>query len=87
MVPPLAGVLKFIVDGASRGKPGPASIGGVLLNFKGEVLISFSKPIGIKDSNEAEVFAILKTLRIYSRSFGDNLIVESNSSNAVSWVS
>ena len=48
---PLEGVLKFNVDGASRGKLGPAGIGGVLHNFKGGVLISFSNPIGIKNSN------------------------------------
>ena len=28
------GILKFNVDGAARGKPGPASIGGVLHNDK-----------------------------------------------------
>lgn len=37
--------------GAARGKLGPADIGGVVRNFKGEVLICFFKPIGIKNSN------------------------------------
>lgn len=41
-VPPLPGSLKFNVDGAARGKPGPAGIGGVLRNYKGEVLFMFS---------------------------------------------
>ena len=44
------------MDGAERGKFGPAEIEGVLLNFKSDVLVFFfSKPIRIKDFNEAEV--------------------------------
>lgn len=31
--------------------------------------------------------AILEALRLYSPSFGGNLIVESDSSNAISWIS
>eukprot|EP00268_Persea_americana_P062605 TRINITY_DN8040_c1_g2_i6.p1 TRINITY_DN8040_c1_g2~~TRINITY_DN8040_c1_g2_i6.p1 ORF type:complete len:254 (+),score=31.35 TRINITY_DN8040_c1_g2_i6:132-893(+) len=34
--PPSPNVLKFNVDGAARGKPGPAGIGGILRNYKGE---------------------------------------------------
>eukprot|EP00268_Persea_americana_P068026 TRINITY_DN9427_c0_g1_i1.p1 TRINITY_DN9427_c0_g1~~TRINITY_DN9427_c0_g1_i1.p1 ORF type:complete len:120 (+),score=19.95 TRINITY_DN9427_c0_g1_i1:825-1184(+) len=87
LVPPSLGVLKFNVDGAARGKPRPAGIGGVLRNSKGEVLFTFSKPIGIRDSKEAEVLAILKALCYFSRFFHGNLIVESDSSNVVAWVS
>lgn len=36
-VPPSQGVLKFNVDGATRGKPDPAGIGGVLRNSDGVV--------------------------------------------------
>lgn len=43
---PQLGVLKFNFDGASRGKPRLASIGGVLRNDKGEVLI-ISKHVGV----------------------------------------
>jgi hypothetical protein len=35
--PPPLGVLKFNVDGATKGKSGPAGIGGVLHDNKGEV--------------------------------------------------
>ena len=41
----------------------------------------------IKDSNEAEELAILEALAIYSGSFGDNLIVESDSFNEASSIS
>lgn len=39
---PPSGVLKFNVDGEARGKTGPAGLGGVLRNGKGEVLFMFS---------------------------------------------
>ncbi|XXG72211.1 hypothetical protein AAC387_Pa07g1359 [Persea americana] len=85
--PPPIGVLKFNVDGASSGKPGPACIGGVLRNFKGKVLIMFSKHIRICDSNEVEVLAILEAFHLFPRDCFEPLIVESNSSNAIAWVS
>ena len=47
----------------------------------------FSKHVGVRDSNEAEVLEILKALRLFSTNFGDALIVESDSSNAIFWVS
>ena len=59
--PPL-GVLTFNVDGATRGKPGPTGIGGVLHNNKGGVLFMFSKHVGICDSNEAKMSSILEAL-------------------------
>eukprot|EP00268_Persea_americana_P056975 TRINITY_DN6784_c0_g1_i2.p2 TRINITY_DN6784_c0_g1~~TRINITY_DN6784_c0_g1_i2.p2 ORF type:complete len:105 (-),score=19.94 TRINITY_DN6784_c0_g1_i2:1073-1387(-) len=47
----------------------------------------FSKYIGIKDSNEGEVLAILEALRIcFSNNF-HSIVVESNSLNAISWMS
>eukprot|EP00268_Persea_americana_P021089 TRINITY_DN21101_c0_g1_i1.p1 TRINITY_DN21101_c0_g1~~TRINITY_DN21101_c0_g1_i1.p1 ORF type:complete len:199 (+),score=31.91 TRINITY_DN21101_c0_g1_i1:157-753(+) len=84
--PPSMGMLKFNVDGAARGKPGPAGIGGVLCDDKGVILCLFSKSVGVRDSNEAEVLAILEALRILSSSFQGCLIVESDSSNGISWV-
>lgn len=39
-----------------------------------------------QDSNEAVVMAILEAILIYSSSFQDKLIIESDSSNAISWV-
>lgn len=44
-------------------------------------------PSCIKDSNKPEVLAILEALTIYSRSFGDNLIVESDTFNEASSIS
>ena len=75
-LPPF-GVLKFNVDAAAKGKLGLAGIGGVLRNHKGEVIYMFFEHVGIKDSNEVEVLAILEALRICHSSYQQNLIVES----------
>ena len=56
----------FNVEGAVRGKPDPT---GIALNDKGVVLCLCSKGVAVRDSNEAEVLAIMEALRIYSRSF------------------
>lgn len=44
--------------GCGKRKPGPAGVGGVLRNNQGIVLAIFSKSVGVKESNEAEVLAI-----------------------------
>lgn len=41
-------------------------IRGVLRNCKGDVLIMLSKYVGVCDSNEAQVLAILEGLRLFS---------------------
>lgn len=59
----------------------------MLCNHKGEILLMFSKHVGSKESNEAEVVAMLEALRIFSGSFQGKLIVKSNSVNVMAWVS
>lgn len=44
--PPSPGFLKFNVDGASQGNPGPSGIGGVIRNHNNVILGYFSKNIG-----------------------------------------
>lgn len=44
----------------------------------------FSKCVGIKDSNKAEVLTNLEALRIYCITYQHNFIVESDSPNAIS---
>ena len=63
--PPSIGLFKFNVDEAAREKPRPAGIGGVLRNCNGDVLFMFSKYVRVCDSNEAEVLAILESLRSF----------------------
>jgi ribonuclease HI len=86
---PPQNVWKWNVDGSSRGKPGAASIGGVLRNDCGEIAAKFAVSIGVKDSDEAEflaiVFALEQSLDKEWRSNG-TIIVESVSRNALAWV-
>lgn len=57
---------KFIVftDGGARGNPGPAALGYVIKNEKGETLKEHGEYIGEKTNNEAEyrapIFALKK---------------------------
>jgi ribonuclease HI len=46
-------------DGASRGNPGPASIGGVVLDEDGRTLASIARRIGRGTNNEAEYRAAI----------------------------
>lgn len=46
----------------------------------------FSKGVGVRDSNETEVLAILEALRIFSESFQGSMIVDNDSFNTISWV-
>lgn len=46
-------------DGASRGNPGPASIGGLVLDESGRILETISRRIGRATNNEAEYRAAI----------------------------
>ncbi|OMO62830.1 reverse transcriptase [Corchorus capsularis] len=86
---PTSGFLKFNVDGASKGKPGPAGIGGILRDENGRVCMEFSKSTGIMELNEDKVCAIREGLLVFCASRwveSHGLIVESDSSIAVKWV-
>ncbi|XVF66499.1 hypothetical protein PTKIN_Ptkin10aG0041000 [Pterospermum kingtungense] len=88
-IPPPIGYVKFNVDGASSGKPGPAGIGGVMRIHASEELARFSKSVGIEDSNVAELMAIREAFLTFIDSpyvYNCALIVESDSKNAVTWV-
>jgi len=54
---------KLYTDGGSRGNPGKAAIGGVILNNENSVG-TFSKYIGIQTNNFAEYTALLEGLNI-----------------------
>jgi ribonuclease HI len=57
--------VKLYVDGASRRNPGPAGIGGVILDADNERLLDqFCKFKGEKTNNEAEYLAIIEGLSV-----------------------
>ncbi|XVE62525.1 hypothetical protein DITRI_Ditri06bG0124600 [Diplodiscus trichospermus] len=57
--PPM-GMLKFNVDGASLGKPGPVGIGAILRDHLERQRIIFSKDVRVVDSNIAEYLVSMK---------------------------
>lgn len=69
-------------DGASRGNPGAASAGAVILDGNGRTLWELSLSLGVKTNNEAEYTALLKVLEELERRnikkasiFGDSRLV------------
>ncbi|MFH1282920.1 MAG: ribonuclease HI family protein [bacterium] len=51
--------LHLFCDGACRGNPGPAGIGGVVKDVSGENLLKFSESIGVATNNIAEYKALI----------------------------
>ncbi len=49
-------------DGGSRGNPGPAGIGAVLKNEKGDIVDEVSEYIGEATNNQAEYLAVVSAL-------------------------
>lgn len=60
---------KLIVftDGASRGNPGPASYGFVIIDSSGKHLEKVGEKIGVATNNFAEYSAVLEALRLISQ--------------------
>ncbi|XVF06146.1 hypothetical protein REPUB_Repub06bG0022400 [Reevesia pubescens] len=80
--------LKFNVDSASKGKPGPVGIGSVLRDDKGLVKMILSKSIRVANFNLAELLALRKVVFMFVASKWVNshgLWLESDSKNAVKW--
>jgi ribonuclease HI len=65
-------VEKIVVytDGGSRGNPGPAGIGVIIANAKGQIIKKYSHDIGIRTNNEAEYEAVIFALQKIRHLFG-----------------
>lgn len=50
------------VDGASRGNPGVAGIGALIVNEDGETVKEIAEPLGITTNNVAEYSALIRAL-------------------------
>jgi len=57
-------------DGGSRGNPGPAAVGVVVCNAKGEAVKKYSETIGEATNNEAEYRAVIFGLKKIKQIFG-----------------
>lgn len=60
-------------DGGSRGNPGPAAIGVIFCNEKGQVIKKFSEYLGDATNNEAEYQAVIFALKKFKALFGKKL--------------
>ena len=54
-------------DGGSRGNPGPAGVGMVVMNNKYDVLKKGSKALGVMTNNEAEYWAVIEGLQLLKK--------------------
>ncbi len=65
--------LIIYTDGGARGNPGPAGIGAILQNEKGETLKEISEYIGETTNNQAEYEALIRALWAAKELFGEGL--------------
>lgn len=71
--------LTIYTDGASRGNPGPAAIGVVVLDETGRLVSKLSKAIGTATNNQAEYLALIAGLEQAARLGGDTLDIKLDS--------
>lgn len=62
--------LIIYTDGGARGNPGPAAIGVVITNEKGELVKKYSQTIDEATNNEAEYRAVIFALKKIKALFG-----------------
>lgn len=55
--------LTIYTDGGARGNPGPAGIGGVILDEEGNELAAISESIGEATNNQAEYQAVIAAIK------------------------
>ncbi len=65
--------ITIYTDGGSRGNPGPAAVGALFCNEKGEVFKRYSECLGETTNNEAEYQAVILALKKFKALFGKKL--------------
>jgi len=80
-------ILYLFTDGGARGNPGPAAIGVVLKDKKGDVLEQHGEKIGEKTNNQAEYQALIKGLQLAQKYQPRKLICLLDSSLVVNQLS
>lgn len=56
------GKLKIYTDGGARGNPGPAAIGAIAYDERGNIVFEVSETIGVSTNNQAEYRAVIAAL-------------------------
>ncbi|KAK2643836.1 hypothetical protein Ddye_019031 [Dipteronia dyeriana] len=88
-IPLPSDVLKFNVDGSTRGSSAQAGIRGVLRDSRSNILCSFSIGIGVQDVITAEILVIAKACELcisQMELIGRSIVINSDSRAAVSWI-
>ena len=70
-------------DGASKGNPGLAGSGGVIIDVTGRIILNFSWGMGNKTNNAAEFLAIWQGLTQASALSIKKLVIISDSRNTI----
>ncbi len=64
----------ILVDGGSRGNPGPSAVGFVFCNEKGQIFKEYSEYLGENiTNNEAEYRGVILALKKFKALFGNKL--------------
>jgi ribonuclease HI len=71
--------LSVYTDGASRGNPGPASVGIVFKNESGKIVFEKQKELGKATNNEAEYQAIIQAMKHVNRHHPEKIIFYADS--------
>ena len=82
-IPPPLCFMKLNFDGASKGNPGQAGIGGIFRDSFSKFCHLSSYPMGYVTNNEAELMALKQGLIIAIREGYQRLVVEEDSAMAV----
>lgn len=61
-------------DGGSRGNPGPAALGVVIQDAKGNTIKKYGEALGTKTNNEAEYAAVVSALKKVKALYGGEKI-------------
>jgi len=70
--------ITIYTDGGSRGNPGPAAIGVVYTNEKGQIIKEYAEYLGDKlTNNEAEYKAVVFALKKFKALFGKEIAKKS----------
>jgi len=77
-------VLNVYTDGASRGNPGPSSIGIVFKDSSGKIIWQQNKALGKATNNEAEYQALIYAMKHVNRYHPEKIIFYSDSELMIS---
>ena len=66
-------------DGASRGNPGPSSMGITVQSFRGEIIYEYAEYLGNGTNNFAEYRAVLKALELAAAHSKGSITLRSDS--------